>query len=302
MLGTTPLSVVPLSTLESTGAAGAYTLTADSASFVITGTAANLEVGHKLVAGGGSYVITGTAANLEYGREIAAASGSYVITGGAATLRATRLLSAASASFVITGTDASLEVGRKLSAASAAFLITGTDAGLRATRLLTAGSAAFLITGTDASLEPARELTAGSGAFIITPADATLTYVQTEGSAPRVVSGLGNYAYGVRKKKKLPEELIEAVEAVAEAAEDETGLVAALDALERDMAAAVQRNRGLVERFAYQELVAFLEAEQRRLRAIEIAALERHLAERKRLMEMVDAEAEELLALLQIID
>lgn len=122
---------------------------------------------------------------------------------------------------------------------------------------------------------------------------------------PRVVSGLGNYsrkyAYGVRdRKKKLPVEVVAALEVAVEA--DGEDFVAALDALEAEMRAAVQRNRGLVERFAYQELVAAVEAEQVRLRAIEIAALERHLNERKRQKELIDAEAVELLELLSILD
>lgn len=64
----------------------AYTLTADSGTFTLSGTAANLLHGYKVPAGSGSFVLSGTAANLLHGYKVSAASGNFVLTGTAATL------------------------------------------------------------------------------------------------------------------------------------------------------------------------------------------------------------------------
>lgn len=168
-LGHAPLSVLPLSTLPGASGPAAYTLTASSAAFVITGTAANLEWGHKLAAASASFVITGGAAGLEVGREVVAGSAAFTITTGAAGLRATR----------------------KLVAGSAAFTITGTAAGLEAGRRLVAGSAAFTISGSAASLEAGRKLLAESAAWVITGSDATLTYTPVDVSDTTTLGGLG---------------------------------------------------------------------------------------------------------------
>ena len=85
---------------------------------------------YTLSAGTAAFTITGTAASLEYGRLLSAASASFLITGTDASLEAGRRISADSTAFLITGTDASLESGRVLSAESAAFVITPFDATL----------------------------------------------------------------------------------------------------------------------------------------------------------------------------
>jgi len=68
------------------GGGGAYTLTAESGSLALAGTAASLEYGRKLAAGSGAHSVAGTAASLEYGRKLGAAAGSYAVTGTAASL------------------------------------------------------------------------------------------------------------------------------------------------------------------------------------------------------------------------
>jgi len=157
-----------------------YTLTADSGSFTLTGTDANLEYGRKLAADSGSFAVTGTDANLEFGRELIADSGAFSVTGTDANLEYGRRLSADSGAFALTGTDANLEFGRLLSADSGAFALTGTDAtlikGTPGAYTLSAESGTFAVTGTDASLECGRRLSADSGAFALTGTDATLVY------------------------------------------------------------------------------------------------------------------------------
>lgn len=70
----------------------ARTLSAESGTFTITGTAANLEYGREVDPASGSYTITGTAANLEYGRRLSADSGSFSVAGTAANTEYHRVL------------------------------------------------------------------------------------------------------------------------------------------------------------------------------------------------------------------
>ena len=85
-----------------------YTVTAESGSFSVTGTAAGLEHDHRLGADAGSFTLTGTAAGLEYGRKLAAASGAYSVAGTAVSLEYGRRLGAAAGSYAVTGTAATL--------------------------------------------------------------------------------------------------------------------------------------------------------------------------------------------------
>lgn len=109
-----------------------YSLTCDSGTFTITGTAASLEYGYELAADPGSYAITGTAASLEVGYKLTCASGSYLITGTAATLTeaGTFSLVCDAGSFAVTGTAAGLRYSRLLSCVAGAFSITGQNASL----------------------------------------------------------------------------------------------------------------------------------------------------------------------------
>lgn len=112
---------------NTSAAPGAFTLVANSGSFTITGTAADLEKGFYLSVESGSYTVTGTAATLKKGFYISAVSGSYTVTGAAATLKATRLLTAATGSYSISGTAASLLFGRLITAVAGSYTITVGD-------------------------------------------------------------------------------------------------------------------------------------------------------------------------------
>lgn len=116
-------------------AIGAYTLTADSSSFALTGTAATLTAQRKVTADSGSFTLTGTAAVLSHNHVLAANSGSIALTGTAATLTYTPVggytLSANGGSFSLSGTAASLIASRKIVIGEGAFSLVGTDANLQ---------------------------------------------------------------------------------------------------------------------------------------------------------------------------
>jgi len=180
-------------------AAGDPVLTAESGTFNVTGTAANLEHHRVLDAGAGAFAVTGTAAGLVQDFAVAGEAGSFLVTGTDATLTvsANAVLAADAGAFAVTGTAANLEQHSVLVAASGtfawtgtqatliydsvvegtpgAFTITGTAATLRQGFTLAAAAGAFAITGTDADLLQDRRLDAAGGTFTVVGTDATLT-------------------------------------------------------------------------------------------------------------------------------
>lgn len=189
------------------------------------------------------------------------------------------------------------------------FTLSGQDATLTKTSILVADAGSFSLTGQDATLALGRVLTAEAGSYALTGQDAGLTLTPAA-EAPRIVSDgtfIWNWLYG-KKRKRIADEIDEEVaEAAAEVAaeikaQDDAAASLALDRLESALAEAVARNRGLVERALYAQLLAAIEAEQERLRRLQIERLEAHLSARAAYRAMIDAEAVELLSLLELIE
>lgn len=159
---------------------GAYILTADAATFTLTGNAAALRANRKFSATPASYAWTAQDASLLHARRLSAAVAEYTLTGNAATLKAARVLSAAAGSYAWTGNDATLSKSSSyaLTADAAAYSWTGQDAALRAARRLTATAASYAFTGNDATLTytpvGAYSLTADAAAYALTGNDAGL--------------------------------------------------------------------------------------------------------------------------------
>ena len=153
---------------------GAFTLTADSGSYSVTGTASSLILGALLTGASGSYAYTGTDASLITGYGLQADSGSYTYTGAAATLLADKILAASTGSYTYTGTPASLTRDGTLSADTGAYTYTGTAAALTfasaGSFTLTALTGAYSVSGTNADLLRAATLGADSGAYSYTGA------------------------------------------------------------------------------------------------------------------------------------
>lgn len=68
------------------GGAQTFTLVADSGSYLLTGTSANLLYNRKILADGGVYLLTGSDVSLRYNRRLLADSGGYSLTGNEVTL------------------------------------------------------------------------------------------------------------------------------------------------------------------------------------------------------------------------
>jgi hypothetical protein len=119
--------------LLNTAAGGAYTITADRATFTETGNAAGLTAQRKVTADTQSYALTGIAAGLKRGYPMPAATGSHTLTGNAAGLAAGRKISAEQGAYTLTGADAGLTytpavAAYTMNADAVAFTLTGNDA------------------------------------------------------------------------------------------------------------------------------------------------------------------------------
>ena len=195
-----------LSITYSTGGGTAYTLTASSGSFSLTGQAANLKRGRRLVAAAAAFVLTGQAVTLTKGRRIQAnaatfslggqnvglraarritgGAGSYALNGQNATLKATRRIAAGAGSYTLTGQSASFDISKKMAAQAGAFMLTGRAAGLIYARRLKADAGSFVLSGRDAQLTFVRALQAGAGSFSLTGQDAALKYARRMPAEP----------------------------------------------------------------------------------------------------------------------
>jgi hypothetical protein len=107
--------------------AGGYTLTCDSGSYAITGTA--MSPLHDKILGieAGSYAITGTAASLLKDSELTLDSGTYTLTGTASGLIHNKKLVLGAGTYTITGTAATLLHNKVLTIGAGSYIITGKD-------------------------------------------------------------------------------------------------------------------------------------------------------------------------------
>jgi hypothetical protein len=174
-----------------------YTLTADAASYSLTGIATALKAARKLVAAQATYTLTGVATGLKAGRKLAAAQATFSLTGIATGLKAARKLTAAQATYALTGIDATLTYsgdvsGYTLTADTAAYTLTGITTALKVARKFAAAQATFTLTGQAATFPRGRRLTAASGAYTLTGIATGLkrTYALQAETAPYLLSGI----------------------------------------------------------------------------------------------------------------
>lgn len=89
-------------------AAGAYTLTANTAAVTLTGTSATLKADRRLSSNTAGVALTGSAATLRHGYTLAADSGSTSLTGSPVSLRVARRLTADTNDIAVSGQQATL--------------------------------------------------------------------------------------------------------------------------------------------------------------------------------------------------
>lgn len=164
-------SVVPSVTVAS---GGAFTLTADSGSYTLSGQAAGLVHNRVLTADPGSYTLAGQDAVLSRGRVLTADAGSYTLTGQAAALRADRVLVCAAGNYTLAGQAAGLTAGRALLADSGSYALAGQDAVLAQGRALIADAGSYTLTGQTAALRADWVLDCEAGSYTLAGQDVGL--------------------------------------------------------------------------------------------------------------------------------
>lgn len=175
------LLVKPKGKIWVPAAAGStYTLTADAASYSITGADASLIVNRKLIADTANIPIAGADATLTYTPiggptyTLTADAGSYAITGNATGLAFNRVLTADAGSYSVAGQAVGLAFNRVLSAATANIPVAGQDVTLTYTNngftyTLSAEAGAFSVTGQDARLVWSGEQTGFTNEVVLKP-------------------------------------------------------------------------------------------------------------------------------------
>lgn len=132
-------------------------LSADSGSYSVTGSATTFLRGYALAADPGGYVTTGDAASLSYGYAMSADAGSYTLTGSDAAILAARILETAAGGYTVTGLEALLDLDAALiqyvlSVDPGSYAITGSDATFLRSHILSVDAGSYTVTGSDASV------------------------------------------------------------------------------------------------------------------------------------------------------
>ena len=162
-----PQSVAPINV---------YTLTADKATFTLTGIAAGLTRQLKLTADTGSFALTGNATGLTRQLKMTASVGSFTETGIAVGLTQQKKLATSTGAFTETGIDAGLTVARKLVVSTGSFTETGIDAGLTRQKKMAVTVGSFNLTGLDVGFKYDRILTAIQGSYSLLANDSILAW------------------------------------------------------------------------------------------------------------------------------
>lgn len=185
---------------------GGYTLSADSGSFSMTGSAAVLRRTRIMPANAGSYALSGQTATLRHGFVLGGGVGSYTLGGQSAFLKATRKITANAGNYALSGQAANLERSILVAASSGSYAINGGDAQLEKGFKLIGGAGAYVLNGQDADLiygqNVSYTLDADSGVFNLSGQGAGLI------AARRVAALVGAYnltgqAAGLKTSKSL---------------------------------------------------------------------------------------------------
>lgn len=144
-----------------------YTMTADQASFSLTGQTSLLKIGRKMLATYATFALTSQTVLLKIGRKILAVFGSFTLNGQNVALRSTRKIVAALGSFTLSGQTVILRYGKTMGAAYGSFILTGQNVLLKLGRKMTAVQGSFTLSGQTALLKLGRRMQAVYGIFAL---------------------------------------------------------------------------------------------------------------------------------------
>jgi hypothetical protein len=154
-------------------------LTADQATFTITGNDVNLNLNKILLTDPAAYNLTGNDASFSLARRLEAALRTYSLNGNGADLLLSGGLRADTQSYNVTGNDATLSLNRKIIAVSEAYTVTTNDANITRTVIRTAAVASYTITTYSATIFYGNTLSAPAASYTVSTRPAVIRRLVT---------------------------------------------------------------------------------------------------------------------------
>jgi hypothetical protein len=162
-----------------------FTITADAASFALTGSIASLERGRRTIANAATYAVTGTAAALEYNKRLIAAPTSYTTSFADAFFNRGRKIIADTSAFVLAGSAATLLFNRRIIADSSSFSVSATAAALKLGKRFVTDGTSYSLSGSVADFRRGYRIIAETVSFSLSGTVAGLVY---SGGAKKVIA------------------------------------------------------------------------------------------------------------------
>lgn len=150
------------------------TITADQASFSLTGQASSLRPARLLASAQSSFTLSGQSASLTRNYRIAASQASFSESGQSASPTASMVISAAQSSLSIAGQDATVSRGHRLAASHGSLSATASDAALYATRTIPSDTSSVSLVAQDVGLISQHTTSVSTGEYLLTGSDAQL--------------------------------------------------------------------------------------------------------------------------------
>jgi hypothetical protein len=139
------------------GSAGAYTLTASTGAYALSGQSANLLKSRVLVSAVGGYALTGVAAGLLHNYRLTAAAGAYSYSGISSAVVKSRLLAGSTGAYALVGVSANVLRSKKVASGTGAYSYVGNNAAINYTPIsgaytLSANAGSYSVNGQAANL------------------------------------------------------------------------------------------------------------------------------------------------------
>lgn len=187
-----PSDIVLRNPLTSGVLGTAYTLNAETGTYLVTGSTASLLLDILLNAVSGSYTFSGSAAVVGLDKILIALPDTYIISGISGTFSKDVVLSAQQGSYLVSGSNATTIVDKIFNAEVGSYTITGSSAVIGLEKLLSALAGSYSLSGSDVTFE----YVPATGTFFI--------YLDTgEVVSNRLVQITGNLLYDENKNEML---------------------------------------------------------------------------------------------------
>ena len=172
----------------------AYTLTAQTGTFTVTGVNVNLYHADYLSAQTGTFTLSGIAVNLKHGYKLTSQTGTFSLTGIASNLLHGYKAVSQTGTFSLTGQATNLKHGYVDTVLTGTFTVNGQSVNVKHGYVITDATGAFVLTGVNVNLvytSTTKTLTTQTGTFNVTGQNTNLLhkYVDTTQTGTFTVNG-----------------------------------------------------------------------------------------------------------------